>query len=150
MSGPIIVSTDGSQRCLHSVQAGLALLPPGDPVVIVTVAESTDAALLTGTGFAGGTVSPEEFDALERAATQGGHEVLDATAEALGLADAEKVLLRGEPGSAVIRLAEERDAKAIVLGSRGHGGFRRAFLGSVSDHIIRHSPCPVIVTHAPN
>jgi len=150
MSGPIIVSTDGSNRCLHSVAAGLALLPPGDPIVIVTVAESTDAALLTGTGFAGGTVSPEEFDALERAATDGGNQVLDATAEALDRPDAEKVLLRGEPGSAIIRLAEERDAKAIVLGSRGHGGFRRAFLGSVSDHVIRHSPCPVIVTHAPN
>jgi nucleotide-binding universal stress UspA family protein len=31
-----------------------------------------------------------------------------------------------------------------VLGTRGHGGLRRAVLGSVSDHVVRNCPCPVI------
>lgn len=151
MSGPIIISTDGSERCLHSVAAGLALLTSEDgttrhKILLVTVMESVDAALLTGTGFAGGTVSPEEFDALERAAVEGGNEVLAATAEALDIAEAEQVMLRGEAGFAITKLAQERDAAAIVVGTRGRGAFRRALLGSVSDHIVRNSHCPVIVT----
>ena len=35
---------------------------------------------------------------------------------------------------------------AIVRGSRGRGGLRRAVLGSVSDHVVRNAPCPVVVT----
>jgi nucleotide-binding universal stress UspA family protein len=31
------------------------------------------------------------------------------------------------------------------MGSRGHGGIRRALLGSVSDPVVRHAHCPVLV-----
>ena len=33
-----------------------------------------------------------------------------------------------------------------MVGSRGRGGLKRAVLGSVSDHIVRNAPCPVLVT----
>jgi nucleotide-binding universal stress UspA family protein len=36
-------------------------------------------------------------------------------------------------------------AGLIVIGSRGRGGLRRALLGSVSDSVIRHAHCPVLV-----
>jgi nucleotide-binding universal stress UspA family protein len=42
-------------------------------------------------------------------------------------------------------LAEEIGAGLIVLGSRGWGGIRRALMGSVSDSVVRHSHCPVLV-----
>jgi nucleotide-binding universal stress UspA family protein len=32
-----------------------------------------------------------------------------------------------------------------VMGSRGHGGVRRALMGSVSDSVVRHAHCPVLV-----
>jgi nucleotide-binding universal stress UspA family protein len=38
------------------------------------------------------------------------------------------------------------DAVAIVVGSRGRGGLKRAFLGSVSDYVVRNAPCSVVVT----
>jgi nucleotide-binding universal stress UspA family protein len=31
------------------------------------------------------------------------------------------------------------------MGSRGLGGVRRALMGSVSDSVVRHAPCPVLV-----
>lgn len=40
---------------------------------------------------------------------------------------------------------EEIEAGLIVLGSRGRGGLRRALMGSVSDSVVRHAHCPVLV-----
>lgn len=45
----------------------------------------------------------------------------------------------------IVSLAEEIDAGLIVLGSRGLGGVRRALMGSVSDSVVRHAHCPVMV-----
>jgi nucleotide-binding universal stress UspA family protein len=49
------------------------------------------------------------------------------------------------PSDDVVRVAEEIGAGLIVLGSRGLGGVRRALMGSVSDSVVRHAHCPVMV-----
>jgi nucleotide-binding universal stress UspA family protein len=46
---------------------------------------------------------------------------------------------------AIVHLADEIDAGLIVMGSRGLGGIRRALMGSVSDSVVRHAHCPVLV-----
>src|ERR671916_2302625 len=46
---------------------------------------------------------------------------------------------------AIVRQADETGAGLIVMGSRGLGGFRRALMGSVSDSVVRHAHCPVMV-----
>ena len=45
----------------------------------------------------------------------------------------------------IVALAEELGADLIVMGSRGLGGVRRALMGSVSDSVVRHAHCPVLV-----
>jgi nucleotide-binding universal stress UspA family protein len=45
----------------------------------------------------------------------------------------------------IVNLAEEIRAGLIVVGSRGLGGMRRALMGSVSDSVVRHAHCPVLV-----
>jgi nucleotide-binding universal stress UspA family protein len=45
----------------------------------------------------------------------------------------------------ILWVAEEIDAGLIVMGTRGHGGLRRALMGSVSDSVVRHAHCPVLV-----
>jgi nucleotide-binding universal stress UspA family protein len=45
----------------------------------------------------------------------------------------------------IVALAEELGVDLIVIGCRGHRGIRRAIEGSVSEGVIRHAPCPVLV-----
>lgn len=50
-----------------------------------------------------------------------------------------------KPGEVICKIAEEEDVAMIVLGTRGLGKVRRTILGSVSDYVVHHSHCPVIV-----
>jgi nucleotide-binding universal stress UspA family protein len=49
----------------------------------------------------------------------------------------------GQAAEVLIRAA--RGADLLVVGRRGHGGFARALLGSISQQCVHHSPCPVLV-----
>ena len=48
----------------------------------------------------------------------------------------------------IVGLAKHLGAGLIVMGCRGHRGIRRAIGGSVSDAVIRHAPCPVLVVRS--
>jgi nucleotide-binding universal stress UspA family protein len=48
----------------------------------------------------------------------------------------------------IVDLAKELGVGLIVMGCRGHGGIRRAIGGSISDAVIRHAPCPVLVVRS--
>jgi nucleotide-binding universal stress UspA family protein len=146
MTSPVLVCTDGSDLSITALGAGLALLHPGAPVVIVTVIDEHDVSLVTGTGLAGGVMSPEEFELMGTAAASAAEAVIAHTSSSLGIGGAESRSLEGRPGPAICQLAVDLSARAIVMGSRGRGGLKRAVLGSVSDHVVRHAPCPVIVT----
>jgi nucleotide-binding universal stress UspA family protein len=54
----------------------------------------------------------------------------------------------GEVDLEIVACAKKLGADLIVLGCRGHRGIRRAIGGSVSDAVIRHAPCPVLVVRS--
>ncbi|MCJ7711949.1 MAG: universal stress protein [Chloroflexi bacterium] len=51
----------------------------------------------------------------------------------------------GDPGDMIVSAAEAEHADMIVVGSHGRGAVGRLFLGSVSEHVVRNAPCPVLV-----
>ena len=51
----------------------------------------------------------------------------------------------GEPGPSIVDAAEAEQADLIVVGTRGRSRVERMVLGSVSDHVVRHTHCPVLV-----
>jgi nucleotide-binding universal stress UspA family protein len=57
----------------------------------------------------------------------------------------ESHLAVGKPDKEIVRLAGELDADIVVLGSRGLGAVGRVLLGSVSDSVVRHAWCSVLV-----
>jgi nucleotide-binding universal stress UspA family protein len=142
----VIVAVDGSDIALEAATKGLELLGRPDDAVIVTVISASDPMLVTGTGTAGGTMSAEEFDQYESARTTEGQALLAEAARALGMTAAQTRLLEGDPARALCEVADELSARAIVIGSRGRGNVARALLGSVSDHVVRNAPCPVVIT----
>jgi nucleotide-binding universal stress UspA family protein len=54
-------------------------------------------------------------------------------------------LRMGEAAPEIVALGEEIGVGLIVMGSRGRGEMRRALMGSVSDSVMRHAHCPVLV-----
>ena len=54
-------------------------------------------------------------------------------------------VLCGAPKQAVVEEAEEWGADLIVVGSHGYGFWERMFLGSVSNSVVQHAPCSVLV-----
>ncbi|MFF5141439.1 universal stress protein [Streptomyces sp. NPDC013157] len=55
-------------------------------------------------------------------------------------------LVHGNTTDVLLRAAE--GAEALVVGSRGRGGFARALLGSVSQQVSQHATCPVVIVRA--
>lgn len=53
----------------------------------------------------------------------------------------------GRPGSTICQAAKEVHADLIVVGSHGRKGFSEMILGSVSNYIMHHAPCSVMVIH---
>jgi nucleotide-binding universal stress UspA family protein len=51
----------------------------------------------------------------------------------------------GDPGDMIVSAAEAEHADMVIVGSHGRGAVGRLFLGSVSEHVVRHAPCPVLV-----
>jgi nucleotide-binding universal stress UspA family protein len=85
---------------------------------------------------------------LERLSEQQGREVLEAEVERVRSAGgtvAQTHLMMGGVAREIVHLAEDLGAGLIVMGSKGRGGIRRALMGSVSDSVVRHAHCPVLV-----
>jgi nucleotide-binding universal stress UspA family protein len=69
--------------------------------------------------------------------------------EEVGGTVAEAHLRMGDPDDEILRFCEEQgDFGLIVMGSRGLGPIKRRLIGSVSESVIRHAQCPVLVTRS--
>jgi nucleotide-binding universal stress UspA family protein len=110
------------------------------PLTVVTVHD------VPVSGWTGGPIIlPADEPALERARQAAGDAVAKAAA-ALGESKPPSVTVRAVNGFPAQELIEaSRDADLLVVGSRGGGGFARLLLGSISDKVMHHAYCPVVV-----
>jgi nucleotide-binding universal stress UspA family protein len=144
----VLVATDGSDVAVEAARRALTLLRPGAEILLVAVVPDYEDPEEAAGGFEGAVISEEaaerEFEEGERA----GAEALSRTAAALTGGDHVEVRLvpaEDEPGPAIVTVAEEVRPDLIVIGSRAKGFVRRLLTGSVSDHVVHHAPCPVLV-----
>lgn len=116
----------------------------------LTLARVVDYPRIGGGAWPEESMSLEAYDealANEEAAAR---QYLDAIRERLTAADVEvQVAVRhGSPPVALLDLADEVGATAIVIASHGRGGVKRFVLGSVAMQLVSHAAVPVLVVRA--
>ena len=139
-SGAIVVGVDGSPSSRRALRWAVdRAMRTGQPVHAVI---AWDYPVMVGIPVNYGIA---QADATDWAGTS--EEILDETVRATLTDDeaarVQRHVVQGHPAR-VLRDAAA-DADLLVVGSRGHGGFAGMLLGSVSQHLIAHAPCPVTV-----
>jgi nucleotide-binding universal stress UspA family protein len=141
----VLIATDGSQLSIEAARRGVALL--GQPAAVTLLTVLTEVPGDDAGGFEGSVYSPEEQRKLWEAEQQEASAELARTAAALTGREVEQRSELGDVATTICRVAEELPADVIVMGSHGRTGLKRMLLGSVSEHVVRHAPCSVLVVH---
>jgi nucleotide-binding universal stress UspA family protein len=147
----IILATDGTK---YGDAAGDMLgklnLGSGDSIRILSV---VDMAFPLAIDIYGGYL-PDTTE-LEKAASENAAKVIEATKAKLNrffegkAVDISSDVLFGSPDSRIVETAEEIGADMIVIGSHGYKQWERLLLGSVSDSVVHHAHCSVLIVRSP-
>ena len=133
----ILLTTDLSETAARAVGPATTLARRlGAKIVLAHVVE-TYPMEVTALDFT---------DALRRLAATAQRELarLATTAPFRGI-EVEICVSSGKPWVEIVRLAEERGAEVIVMAMHGRGFVSRVVMGSVTEKVLRHAPCPVLV-----
>ncbi len=149
----ILLATDGSENVSTATDVAVQLSKVTDSELHITyVGEDAYSATLIYPEITDpGGVEREDpvlLEQLQRQFEQMSRRVLETEVEKVreaGGTVAQTHLRMGKAAAEIVELAEELGAGLVVVGSRGLGGIRRALMGSVSDSVVRHAHCPVLV-----
>lgn len=92
--------------------------------------------------IAGGEPLPALSDAMRNSAEKSMSQLLGA--QELEQVPHEVILRSGPTCSALVDIVSDKNIELVVMGTRGHGGFAKLFLGSTAEQVIRHATCPVL------
>ena len=136
----IVVPLDGSACAKHAFDYALSLAKAeGAKLDICSVIDPI--------GILGRT-PPRPLEAVHLAAAKADAEqvVKEAVEKAVaGGIPVEGHVEFGEPAVKIVDHAKKAQADAIVMGTHGHSGLKRLFMGSVAEEVLRSSPCPVAI-----
>ena len=150
----IVISYDGSADAAAAIDQ-VARLVPGAETTVLTVWEPFQLALTRtgGLGMGIGGAYPDNGE-IDQASEEAAHARAAEGAQramAAGLAAQARTAVREDGiATAILSVADELDADAIVLGTRGLTGIRSMLLGSVSHAVVQHADRPVIVVPSPD
>ena len=140
----ILVPIDGSANSKRALEAAIRLVKDYHAsLIIVNIIPIQKFVVESGVGFG----APEEYYQMaeedSKKLVSGGVSV----AERNGVSDVRGETVRGPESivSSIIGYAEQEKADLIVIGTRGLGGFKKMHLGSVSNGVVAHSHCNVMV-----
>jgi len=146
----IILATDGTKFGDAAAEIlGKFSLSDGDEVKVISV---VDMAMPLSIDIYGGYL-PDTTE-LEKVAREQAEKVVEATTAKLQgffggkSVDISSDVLFGSPDSRIVETAEELAADMIVIGSHGYKRWERLLLGSVSDSVVHHAHCSVLVVRS--
>jgi nucleotide-binding universal stress UspA family protein len=143
----ITVALDGSEHARHALDWLIGTLPahPGVRLKLLGVTEPQHYPT-AGPGILGTTLraAVAAVDAERRAALEA--ELSEAAKTLRAQAPAiETAVVTGKPADAIVRDIERCGTDLVVLGARGASAVTRLVLGSVSEAVLHHAPCPVLI-----
>jgi nucleotide-binding universal stress UspA family protein len=145
---PILFATDGSPSAAEAQPKALELAQALDvPLVVASVAHfGIPAVGYAGYGYSNivAELTAAEHERMDRLLAE-----VAETAEAAGV-PCFTLKADGIAVDVICRIAKERDAQLIVVGSHGWGAARRFLSGSVSTGLIHQASCPVLVVRTPH
>ena len=130
----ILVAFDGSKTSKKALDTAVELAKKFNSVIrLVSVIAQSDFAALKDESR---NLEEERFyqDLQEKAVNSKKVEVKIKTS-----------ILYGSPADRILKYVESEDCDLIIIGSRGLNATERLFLGSVSDELSHHSPCPILI-----
>jgi nucleotide-binding universal stress UspA family protein len=139
----ILLATDGSESAEAAARIGIEVAKAtGDRLLVVTAWRELQ-------GDFGVPLSPlfPDVAEIERDHAREVAEAAVARAVEAGV-EAEAILRHGSPSREICAVARERKPRLIVIGSQGWSAMERAVFGSVSDSVLHHAPCAVLVVPA--
>jgi nucleotide-binding universal stress UspA family protein len=146
----VILATDGTKHSDAAVEIVKKLnLQEGDEIKIISVIDM--AVPLAIDIYAGYLPSSAE---IEETVRENAEKILETARQNLLKKFTEQnvtittEILHGSPESRIVETAEEFGADLIVVGSHGYNRWERLLLGSVSDSVVHHAPCSVLVVRS--
>jgi nucleotide-binding universal stress UspA family protein len=139
----IVVGVDGSDggaKALEFAAAEPALRET--PLRIVSAWEMPEWRYTAPPGFEP-VLDPKTLEAFRERGQEVADSALASVNERHASLQVEALAPQGHPADAL--LAQGADAELIVVGRRGLGGFKSLLLGSVSQQVVHHATCPVVV-----
>ena len=138
MFNHILLGVDGSERALHAAEtaADLARSMKSGILRIVVAYDPVPSYLGEPNMQAAISARMKEAETILKKAK-------DAVGEIPGEIHTE--ILEGPPAEAIIDVAKTRKSDLIVMGSRGLGRLSGALIGSQSQKVVQHAPCPVLI-----
>lgn len=140
----IVCGVDGSADSQAALKVAVDLAARlGLRLIMANVVEPSHAPYAGATSL-GGAMSQPQFPTTDHqeAVAKG---LLTRLSAATGLEQADRRVVVGYPAERLAELADDEGAELIVVGSRGRGALKAAFLGSVSTSLIGVAGCPVLV-----
>lgn len=143
----ILIATDGSQASRLVIEAVCSMIvkPENTGVKIISAVEPVGP--MAAEPFA---ISAQYYADINAAAGKQAQSFVEkAEADLSGicpkLKEVSSEVLRGGAAQMIVEEAGEWGADLIVVGSHGYGFWSRALLGSVSNSVVHHAPCSVLV-----
>ncbi|MDH3494830.1 MAG: universal stress protein [Acidobacteriota bacterium] len=149
----VLMATDGSKDAKNAAQLAAALLfGSADPKIrIVSVAENaspivTEQIVVSNDLF---LRAAAESKKAAKNAVEELKAVIEKAFEGREVPEIETAVIEDSAREGIVRDAEEWGADVIVVGSHGYGFWDRMLIGSVSDAVVHHAPCSVLVVRQP-
>ena len=138
----VVVGVDGSAGGTAALRYAAEEAAAKGARLRVVAAYSVPPLVVAGVAAESGFFEEAKSESRQHAVAAAAQAIAYAK-ESYPMLECEEKVVAGQPAKAILELA--KDASLIVVGSRGHGGFSGLLLGSVSQQVVQHAPCPVVV-----